>query len=316
MQPSPHFDYIIKPVTEADLPALADFINDLEAREPRYHGSSVAELTRLFHQPQMQYTTWYIAHLANPHRSAGLVIGNADFSKRDDDGTAWAELNVHPDYRNQGVGRALYATIMQRATDSGASTIRLNPHLSSTLLIDFLTRRGFAQERYFWGMRLPAAQPVEQPQLPPGFTVRSYQPGQDEQLVCDAINGSFAEHYDYEPTTIERVRGWNDRPGFKPEGVLLAFDGDNLAAICVASIGSEPVEGEIVGNIHSLGTMPAYRRHGLGRVLLLMGVNFLRQFVPTVELGVEGRNEKALALYESVGFRQQRGWVNMVKNML
>lgn len=316
MQPTAEFDYAIKPVTEADLPALADFINDLEAREPRYHGTSVEELTRQFHQPQMQYTTWYVAQLRNPDGSSGKVIGNADFSKRDEDDTAWSELNVHPDYRNHGVGRALYATIMQCTSDSSAATLRLNPHLSSTLLIDFLARRGFVQERYFWGMRLPASQPVDQPQVPVGFTVRSYQPGQDEALVATAINGSFAEHYGYEPTTVERVRGWNERPAFKPEGVLIAFSGEDLAGICVASIGSELVEGEIVGNIHSLGTMPAYRRHGLGRALLLMGVGWLRQFMPIVELGVEGKNEKALALYESVGFRQQRGWVNMVKNML
>ncbi len=307
MPPTPEFDYVIKPVTETDLPALADFINNLEAREPRYHGNSVAELTRQFHQPQMRHTTWYVAQLRNADGSVGAVIGNADFSKRDEGHTAWGELNVHPDYRIHGVGRTLYIKIMGRARISGATAFRLNPHLNSTLLIDYLVRRGFVQERYFWGMRLPAAQLVEQPPLPSGFSVRSYQPGQDELLVVAAINGSFAEHYGYEPTTAERVRGWNERPAFKPEGVLLAFSGDNLAGICVASVGSEPVEGEIVGDIHSLGTLPPYRHRGLGRALLLMGVNWLRQYVPIVELGVEGKNEKALALYASVGFRQQRG---------
>lgn len=314
-QPQQAFDFIIQSVTEADLPAFTEYFADLEAREPKYHAYTLEEMRTMFHHPRMAYTTWYLAHIVNPDGSAGAIIGNADFGKRDDDNTVFAELNVHPDYRQHGVGRALYATVMQRTQDSGATAIRLAPHLNSTLLIDFLARRGYELERYFWGMRLPAGQVVPPAQLPPGISVRHYQPGEDEAAVVQAINGSFAEHYDYEPTTVEQVRGWNNRPNFKPDGFLLAFDGDNVACVCLSSVGSSPVEGDIVGDIHSLGTLPAYRGRGLGRALLLMGVNYLRQFVPIVELGVEGKNAKALALYESVGFRQQRGWMNMVRNL-
>ena len=42
--------------------------------------------------------------------------------------------------------------------------------------------------------------------------------------------------------------------------------------------------GEKVGHIGLLGVMPAYRGRSLGRALLLIGVNYLREFVPTVEL--------------------------------
>jgi ribosomal protein S18 acetylase RimI-like enzyme len=59
--------------------------------------------------------------------------------------------------------------------------------------------------------------------------------------------------------------------------------------------------------------MPAYRGRSLGRALLLVGVNYLREFVPVVELGVEGKNDSALALYRSVGFHEYKGWANMVK---
>ena len=57
--------------------------------------------------------------------------------------------------------------------------------------------------------------------------------------------------------------------------------------------------------------MPEYRGRGLGRALLLVGVNYLRQYVSLVELGVEGKNDTALALYESVGFKVYKGWANM-----
>ncbi len=313
--PPSAFDFVVRPVVAADLPDFTAYFNDLEAREPKYHGYTLESMTAMFNHHRMSYTTWYLAHKVNSDGSQGPIIGNADFGKRDGDDTAWAELNVHPDYRSWGVGRALYATLMQRAADSEAKAIRLNPHLSSTLLIDFLARRGFEQERYFWGMRLSADQSVEPPALPPSITVRSYQPGKDEEIACEAFNGAFAEHYGFEPTTVEQIQGWNERPGFKPEGLLLAFSGDEVAGVCVAWIGTVPVEGDMVGDISDLGVIPTYRRQGLGRALLIMGVNYLRQFVPIVELGVEGKNDNALALYQSVGFKQQRGWLNMVKQL-
>ena len=43
-------------------------------------------------------------------------------------------------------------------------------------------------------------------------------------------------------------------------------------------------------------------------------MRYLREFVPTVELGVEGKNDSALALYRSVGFHEYKGWANIVKS--
>gem|GEM_PF-5891343 len=46
-----------------------------------------------------------------------------------------------------------------------------------------------------------------------------------------------------------------------------------------------------------------------------LGIHHLRQHVPLVDLNVIARNEKALTLYECVGFRRYKGHVNMVKSL-
>jgi mycothiol synthase len=151
--------------------------------------------------------------------------------------------------------------------------------------------------------------------MPDGFVVHTFVPGQDEELLTDVRNRSFAEHYGSVPRTVEEMTYRTTLPDFHPDGLFFAFDGDKPAGFCYTS--RDPREwkrrGETVGHINLLGVVPEYRGRGLGRALLLQGVNYLRQYVSLVELGVEGKNDNALALYESVGFGLYKAWGNMIK---
>ncbi|HYO49549.1 MAG TPA: N-acetyltransferase, partial [Chloroflexia bacterium] len=70
-----------------------------------------------------------------------------------------------------------------------------------------------------------------------------------------------------------------------------------------------------VGHVLTLGVMPTYRNRGIGRALLLLSIEYLRQYAEVVELDVEGKNEDALHLYTSVGFQKHNGWVHMRKSL-
>lgn len=167
-------------------------------------------------------------------------------------------------------------------------------------------------------MRLDAEVIAPQVQLPAGFSIRTYQPG-DEQLLTDLRNGSFAEHYGNTPRTLEEMAYLTNLPEFRAEGLFFAFAANGEpAAFCHTAISEDEIarRGERIGWVHTLGTMPAYQRRGLGRALLLIGVNYLRQFVPIVELGMEGKNAKAAPLYTNVGFRQTAYRVNMMKEVM
>ena len=59
------------------------------------------------------------------------------------------------------------------------------------------------------------------------------------------------------------------------------------------------------GEIWTVGVLPVRQGHGYGRQLLRWGVAHLREVgVETVTLSVNGRNPRALGLYESEGFRR------------
>ncbi len=147
--------------------------------------------------------------------------------------------------------------------------------------------------------------------------MRTFVRGQDEQLFMEVRNICFAEHFGSTPYTIETATYLTEQEMFQPEGLFFAFKGDEIAGYCWSAISQEEMarRGLKVGWIEHIGTTPAHRGVGLGRALLLIGIQHLRQQVDIVELGMEGKNDKAMNLYKSVGFYQYRGWLNMVKAM-
>jgi mycothiol synthase len=66
-----------------------------------------------------------------------------------------------------------------------------------------------------------------------------------------------------------------------------------------------------------LGTRRGFRRRGLGRAMLLAGMQRLWETgIDTVKLGVDTQNpNQALNLYESVGFRKLHTRLSYVKTI-
>ncbi len=312
---SDELKYIIRQMCEADLPALVGFINEVDASEPMENARTLAEMEQDYRWPDNRgiYT---LAQLVNLDGSAGKLIGYLECDKDEGSDMAWGELLTHPDYRNQGVGRALYAEFERLVLPKQPTELHFSPKQQATLLLDFLKRRGYEAERYFLRLRLDAATAVPEAELPAGFTIRTFQPG-DEQLLTDIRNGSFADHYGSTPSTIETITYVTHLNDFRPDGLFFAFAGDQPAGFCHAAFSAEEIarRGFEVGWIHMLGVLPPYRRHGIGRALLLTGISWLRRFVPIVELGVEGKNEPALPLYTSVGFVEDNARINMMKRV-
>ena len=79
---------------------------------------------------------------------------------------------------------------------------------------------------------------------------------------------------------------------------LTALDGDTVAGY----IGSQSVLGE--SDMMNLAVAPAYRRQGVGRALVERLLWELAEDNHCLTLEVRASNEAAIALYESLGFRQ------------
>ena len=302
-------------MNEDDIERFVDFTNECASLENVIESITLEEFTEWHYSPANR-DKMTLALLAGKDGGEGKVIGAVSFAifppiMRS---RGWL-LHVHPDYRNNGVGKALYAEYERLADEAGASEMSIAPRREAILAIDFLKRRGHELDRWHYIMQLPTEVEVETAQMPEGITLHTFVRGRDEQLLTDVRNTSFAEHYGSVPRTVEEMAYRTTQPGFHDEGLFFAFDGDKAAGFCYTSRDPREWErrGESVGHIQLLGVVPEYRGRGLGRALLLQGVNYLRQYVSLVELGVEGKNDTALALYESAGFKRHKAWANMIK---
>src|SRR5262245_46949884 len=218
-------------------------------------------------------------------------------------------------FQRRGIGRALHdevsAFVRTQTRVPGVESQLIaawEPMESATALADKL---GYRHDRWFWLMQRYRSGAPPEAEWPEDVTVRVCD-GSDAMLAdyTEAYNDSFAGHYRFVPTTLPRVRQHAMKPGFRADGLLLAYRDGKVAGFSR----NELFAGR--GEIATLGTVHAARGIGLGRALLRWGVGWLeRECTLPVTLLVDGENDGALQLYRSEGFdvtRTRRLWAQPV----
>ncbi|HEY1011422.1 MAG TPA: GNAT family N-acetyltransferase [Herpetosiphonaceae bacterium] len=304
-------DYAIRPMGEADLPAMVAMIQSSEQLEPTDDSITLDEMTTWYHHPDNH--TAYVAAFAGD----GALAGFASLRRRPDSGDGYGQLRVHPGHRRRGLGAALFAAVEELARERGLERFFFYANQLATGLHAFLEHRGFAPERYTWLMRLGETVAVPAPAIPAGCAIRTLDAGAEDDLALLTAmrNSSFSDHFKSAPRTIEQTRWLITQPWFSADGVFLLFCGDQPAGFCITEIDRDTAEhrGVPSGMIGVLGVLPAFRGRGYGRALLLAGIAYVRARMPLVELHVEGKNARALALYKDVGFAKQGGGLYLLR---
>ncbi|WP_297438510.1 GNAT family N-acetyltransferase [Thermococcus sp.] len=103
------------------------------------------------------------------------------------------------------------------------------------------------------------------------------------------------------------------------DGFFVARRGGELAGFIVCDRDwYSKYEGRIVGAIHEFVVDRRFQGHGIGRILMGKGLDYLSRYTDRVELWVGEKNRGAIEFYESYGFRKvgQSGiWVRMVRDL-
>lgn len=146
-------------------------------------------------------------------------------------------------------------------------------------------------------------EPVSTPQLPDGFMVRQLQGVQEVEEYVAMHREAFGTTH----MTVEHRLAMMSNPDYQPElDVVVVAPDDTFAAFCVCTINREVNEqsGQNEGEIGLIGTRLAYRNMGIGRVMLLEGLQRLKACGMSIATpGTTSSNASAIRLYESVGFR-------------
>ena len=110
---------------------------------------------------------------------------------------------------------------------------------------------------------------AEEPEWPPGMTVRTFEPGHDEADWLRVNNRAFAGHPDQGGWTAATLARRDGRAVVRPRRLfLLAVDADGLAGFCWTKVHDAAARRDpALGEIYVIGVDPRAQGTGLGRAL-------------------------------------------------
>lgn len=233
-----------------------------------------------------------------------VAFGHVATADTEDARTRHAEIGVvvHPEARRGGnvEQQVLRAAVAAAATQQAASAIWwcIGADGASDAVA---TGVGFRPSRDLHRMEVPL--PLgQEPRWPGGVDVRTFVPGRDDDAWLTVNNAAFAGHPEQGAWTHATLDRRMREPWFDAEGFVLAFDDGGLAGFCWTKVHEDGA-----GEIYVIGVDPSRQGRGLGRPLVVAGLQSLAdRGVTTGMLYVDGANTAALSLYRSLGFQTVR----------
>lgn len=307
---------------ETDLEAIANLINTCEAVDRIEQGTSIPELQRSLDNPSIDKARdlrlWEDAN--------GQLVGFSRLwiAPTDDNIDGFLGFRVHPTARGNDLEKEIVVWAQGRLREASQERgvpvkLRSGTRADQTNRIALLEKHGFIADRYFFTMELSLSDSIPEPQFPQGFTL-CQQKEQDVEAKVELYNQTFIDHWNHHPLTVERVKRELNKPYYRPKLDLIAVAPDEtFAAFCYCEINPEENirTGRNEGWIVCLGTRRGFRQRGLGRAMLLAGIQQLKETgVDAVRLCVDTQNlSGALRLYDSVGFRQVESHISFAKDV-
>jgi len=228
--------------------------------------------------------------------SGATLVGYAQLEDTDPVEAPAAELVVHPAFRGQGHGRALGAALLALT----GKRLRVWAHGGKSAARHLAQVLGLSLFRELRQLRRPLTPTdIAEPTFPPGVTVRTFVPGQDDEAWLAVNRAAFAHHPEQGAMAQRDLDDRKAQPWFDPKGFFLAEREGELVGFHWTKVHAE----EQLGEVYVLGIRPDAQGGGLGKALTAIGLRHLAaQGLPTAMLYVDADNKAALSVYERMGF--------------
>ncbi|WP_433196145.1 mycothiol synthase [Nocardia sp. CA-107356] len=232
---------------------------------------------------------------------ADAIVGYANLVPAHGDHPTMTEVAVDPAVRGNGIG----AELVSAALDRGGPGARVWAHGDRPAAKALATRLGLRTARELWQMRRSLATP-ELPELavPEGIALRTYAGPADDAELLRVNNAAFSWHPEQGSWSERDIEVRRDESWFDPKGLFIAVDPadpDRILGFHWTKVHYE--EDPPVGEVYVVGIDPAAQGRGLGRLLTLAGLRYLRERdLAEVLLYTEADNTAAVRTYTRLGF--------------
>ena len=271
-------------------PEQTGAVEDLVARAARSDGFSALNEAALLGLRHGEQLTHLVATEDRHGRAA--TVGYAQLRRGDDHDVA--ALVVSPAARGHGVGSRLLEAMQLRAD----GRLRIWATADTPAARALAGRHGLQPVRRLLIMRRSLEAPLTAPPVPPGVVIRPFRRGEDEDAWVEVNRRAFATHPEQGSVTRGDFELRTAEPWFEADGLIVA----ERAGVMVGFHWTKQHPDQL-GEVYVLGVDPSAGIKGLGGVLLVAGLEYLRsRGNREVELYVESDNDPALRLYHRFDF--------------
>lgn len=231
--------------------------------------------------------------------------------------TAWAKgfeavrteiyVAVHPEWRQQGLGRQLLLRAIEQAREQGTQYACMQADADNDEDCHaFIQANGFRLEgASYFSLRMGADIEVEEAIFPDGFHLKTYAEVNDIEVYSKVINRAYGDLWGHHRATAEAQQNWIGY--FDPMAIFILF-GPHDEAIGMVRVQHHTREhvqgGQNRDSVDAPGVIPNYREQGLYRPLLLTGIKWLREHGAVGEIMMDswGDLPETVAMFQEVGF--------------
>lgn len=298
--------------TEDDLEAVTEVINR-STRELKQHTDIQASETRAMTFGDEDFVpSGYLVGIGDGEVIAfgGTTVNRA----RTACGYSDASLVMHviPEHRGKGLEDRLMSHAFEYLRSGGVAAARIFSYIHGDWRGSLALRFGMVDIRHGYLMRFDDERDPSEPVMPNGYSL-SWKLMDDmsdvdiEQFV-EVFNDSFADHWNfYKHSAHMFLKLRTEAPARESvyRSALAMRDGEAVG-FTWAEISEKynRQHGIKAGFVNILGVKKPHRRNGIGRALLSDAMLWIRGLgMDVVFLSMEAQNSKALALYQSQGFR-------------
>jgi len=241
---------------------------------------------------------WLITTGDTELTGASVIVIPADATQ-----AVLVELVVAPESRGAGLGRKLVdastEVIKQQAGQDQVVTAWSHGdhpaarHLAAKAKLEpvrILYRMAAEIDRKSFG----------DPDLPKGYSIRTFEPGTDDAAWLALNATAFADHPEQGQLTQKDLDARKAEEWFDPEGFFIAEDAQSTP---VGFHWTKTPVGSASGEVYAVGVHPDTQGTGLGKALTIHGMNYLAASgLEKIVLYVDDENRPAVNLYNSLGF--------------